>query len=368
MKQSIKLLLGGALLLSLPMFLTSCEDILGEWSKPAPVNVTPDDGGSEATSNQYYAWDGTQLKAEDIPTTGIQEVTTATNEFAGGFYIVKEDVTIPIGVKITADSKLILCDGTTLTINGYLEDQSGTTTFNLSIYGQENSTGKLIVTSSDANGIWANNIEIHGGDISATATTTSDMMAPNGLVSASNLSIFGGKVVANGGAAIYNTSWSASIPGGKGIDCGGDLIIKGSAVVKAYGGADFDDGVNLSSGGEGINVANDINISGSADIYALAGKDAAAAISSSGDIIVSGGKVEAVGDNNGNGMEATTPGKALIVSGGTVTATGGTAGYGFDGTINLSGGLHLWDGATSANTDQGTGDGLTSTQRYVEIK
>lgn len=36
MKQSIKHLLGGALLFALPMFLTSCDDILGEWDKPSP--------------------------------------------------------------------------------------------------------------------------------------------------------------------------------------------------------------------------------------------------------------------------------------------------------------------------------------------
>ena len=79
MKQSIKLLLGGAFLLSLPMFLTSCEDILGEWDKPAPVNVivTPDDGGTTDTSNQYYKWDGTQLAAVDIP-AGAIEITAAT--------------------------------------------------------------------------------------------------------------------------------------------------------------------------------------------------------------------------------------------------------------------------------------------------
>ena len=41
MKQSIRFILGGALLLALPLFLTSCEDILGEWSRPAPNPVTP---------------------------------------------------------------------------------------------------------------------------------------------------------------------------------------------------------------------------------------------------------------------------------------------------------------------------------------
>jgi len=37
MKKSIKLMMGFALLLALPMLLTSCEDILGHWEKPTPV-------------------------------------------------------------------------------------------------------------------------------------------------------------------------------------------------------------------------------------------------------------------------------------------------------------------------------------------
>lgn len=42
MKKVVYSILGGALLLALPLFLTSCDDILGEWSKPAPAVVTPE--------------------------------------------------------------------------------------------------------------------------------------------------------------------------------------------------------------------------------------------------------------------------------------------------------------------------------------
>lgn len=42
MKKVVYSILGGALLVALPMFLTSCDDILGEWSKPAPAVVTPE--------------------------------------------------------------------------------------------------------------------------------------------------------------------------------------------------------------------------------------------------------------------------------------------------------------------------------------
>ena len=33
--------MGGALIFSLSMSITSCEDVLGEWSRPTPNPVTP---------------------------------------------------------------------------------------------------------------------------------------------------------------------------------------------------------------------------------------------------------------------------------------------------------------------------------------
>ena len=45
-----KLYLGGVLLISLSMSLTSCEDILGEWSRPTPGNNTPSGGGGGSSS------------------------------------------------------------------------------------------------------------------------------------------------------------------------------------------------------------------------------------------------------------------------------------------------------------------------------
>ena len=41
MKRNLRKLLGGALLFSLTMSLTSCEDILGHWEKPSPNPITP---------------------------------------------------------------------------------------------------------------------------------------------------------------------------------------------------------------------------------------------------------------------------------------------------------------------------------------
>lgn len=48
MKKVFRTLLGGAFLLALPLFVTSCEDVLGHWEKPTPVNVVPETVVEEA--------------------------------------------------------------------------------------------------------------------------------------------------------------------------------------------------------------------------------------------------------------------------------------------------------------------------------
>ena len=50
MKNSIKQFVkSGAVMLALSLVFTSCDDILGEWSRPAPNSVTPSDGGEGDT-------------------------------------------------------------------------------------------------------------------------------------------------------------------------------------------------------------------------------------------------------------------------------------------------------------------------------
>ena len=314
MKKSIKTILGGAILVALPMLLTSCEgtldDVFGEWDKPsANTNTNPSSDPTPAVSNNYMAWNGTALAAEAIPTTGIQEVTNATTSFEGGFYIVKTDVTIPApGILINADTKLILCDGATLTVNGYFEDQSSTTTYSLTIYGQENQTGKLIVNAPDGCcGTIVKDLEIHGGDINITGLTGLAAINPSG-----DISIYGGKVTATGGDA------DGIMPGGHGIVCGGNLTIKGQAIVKAYGGAES----GTQNGGHGINVIKAIDISGSADVYAKSGKDADAAILAGLDLTFSGKQLVTEGTGNSAGLETVgMGGGSITISAGTVTLT-----------------------------------------------
>ena len=333
MRKSIKTILGGAILVALPMLLTSCEgtldDVFGEWSRPTPTDNSGS-GSTPAASSNYMAWNGTALAAEAIP-SDAKEVTTATTKFEGGIYVVKSDVTCN-AINVTATSKLIIYDGAKLTVTGHIEDESGTGDFTLSIYGQENQTGQLIINGDNTNCLWVKNIELHGGDITLTATASGTDPRLSGLKTGNNLSIYGGKVKATGADA------DATNPGAAGIDCGGNLTIKGEAIVKAYGGAKS----GSKKGGIGINVGGTIDITGNADVYCKGRGDHSlfavgnivlsatkveaespvadgdgSGIYTSGDITISGGTVIAASGENGDGINASN----LVINGGTVTAT-----------------------------------------------
>ena len=84
MKHSIKsMMMGGAILFSLSMCLTSCEgaldDVLGEWSRPTPGNNTPSGGGSSTvkvtsiTLNKTY----TSLHIGNTETLTVETVAPA---------------------------------------------------------------------------------------------------------------------------------------------------------------------------------------------------------------------------------------------------------------------------------------------------
>ena len=78
MKQSIKLILGGALLVALPLFLTSCDDILGQWDKPAPTSIVI----SQGTPTISITADDLKLYVDDTDTRIGTASTGATVNYA----------------------------------------------------------------------------------------------------------------------------------------------------------------------------------------------------------------------------------------------------------------------------------------------
>ena len=318
MRRSYFRLLEG-LLFSLPLLFASCGN--GDNALEEIINGggSGGSGGESESVSKYLVWDDTQLKlvATDIP-SDAKEVTASTEKLEGGTYIVKGDVTISRaeGLDVTADTKLILCDGAKLTVNGHIEDELGSNTLKISIYGQEKQTGKLIIDATDSHGLWAKDIEIHGGDIDVKAVTGG--FSPNGIYTYNDLAIYGGTVKATGGDA------TTSIGGGCSILCGeteGNLTIKGDAVVKAYGGAE-----DAVTGGTGIWVngtagtKGEIEISGNADVYAEAGKDANAAVACFSDLTFSGKQLVTVSTGTGRGLRTFGDG-SISISAGTVTVS-----------------------------------------------
>ena len=78
MKQLIKHFLGGAVLLALPMFLTSCDDILGQWDKPAPTSIVL----SQGTPTISITADDLKLYVDDTDTRIGTASTGATVNYA----------------------------------------------------------------------------------------------------------------------------------------------------------------------------------------------------------------------------------------------------------------------------------------------
>lgn len=78
MRKIFKTMLGGAVLLALPLFLTSCEDILGHWERPSAATITM---APTAVTNEIYAGSSTALVTIATADGGtVMYKVTTTNE------------------------------------------------------------------------------------------------------------------------------------------------------------------------------------------------------------------------------------------------------------------------------------------------
>ena len=321
MKKLFSTIMGGVILLTLPMCLTSCEDILGHWERPVPA--TPGTPSTPTVSNIYLEWDGSALAEKTIPEDA--KPLTASETSWSGTYIVKEDVTFNEDVTIAGDVDLIIMDGKTLTINGkQLKETTYPYSFKLSIYAQSegDEKGKLVVntTTDGDHPIVAKDIDIHGGDISVAATGDPSQ----GFYVKNKFYIYGGKITASGreqgikadaNLYIYGGELTANA-GTRSIGTGGMAIQAGTLYI--YGGTVTANGGNASGsssmGGDAINASK---------------------------LYIYGGTVTATGGErtgswtDGYGINVSN----ITISGGTVTANGGSNySHGINGDISITGG------------------------------
>lgn len=285
MKQNVlNALLGGALLLSAPLF-TSCEDILGKWDRPTPASGG---SGSSASEGTYLKWDAVQEKlvATAIPTA--TPMTSSTTTWSG-VYIVNDDVEITDDVTLAGDVTIIILDGKQLSLASDKKiEYLGTTAYNLDIHAQSEGTsaGKLVIRTTSDTGYYPislnGSLSIHGASIDVSATGANN----EGIYVADALNVYGGEIKS-----------SAT----------GVAIMAGAShgYLNVYGGT-----VDSNTSGTGL-----------------------AAISTYGDIAIYGGTVKAVA-GTGSVIAATGAGMgSLSISGGTIIATGGN---GSNPTVNAS--------------------------------
>ena len=335
-----------------------------------------------ANTTSYRAYSSrTEFTVETIP-VGAITVTSGTTTWADGkTYVVNSNVTINSNVDVTGDVILVLCDGASLTVNGTITGD------NLSIYGQDLSSGKLDVVDNDVN-VYLNSIAIHGGVITVTEggvmqgieamnldiyhgkVTTAG--AINGFMVMGNMRIFGGDITASatGGAAlqIYGSGTPGSLTmtggtfratgAGTGSYCTGIFIEEGygegTSTMAISGGTLIATGGKSSNSDEGacaIYIQGTLTISGNANVTANGGTDAfgtggnyginvIAGNSAGGSATISGGTVTAT--SGPGGMAAIVIDHDLTISGATtqIDATGGDMGEGIlsYGDILINGG------------------------------
>ena len=412
-----RILCGAMLLMGLTLTFTSCEEVLGEWSKPTPIinkpntttttttttpepktagaisyataslakgsqdpaftnelTITGDGTVSYSSSNeavatvdpntgevtpkgtgtveitatvsdsetytyetntasyslnvtdgyQYQEWDDVNKKftTKYAATSACQELADAASDTWDGTktYVAKGNVTISGNVKVSAASKLILCDGATLTINGKLYD--GGTSKNLTIYAQSDGTkmGALNATASMINNgdytMRFYDLTIHGGKITATAEGASYTDC-NSILLINAFTMYGGDLTAQGN-------------GNKGAGLQIQTVaIMNNAKLEAKGGdnnsGEGDDGISATSSGATISVSDN------AILFATGGSSS--------------------GSNGGAAVWAPTdnPKMNVIASGNaSVTLTGGkansgttTGGHGVSGNVTASGNASL---------------------------
>ena len=193
-----------------------------------------------AADNTYQKWDADQKKlvATDIPT----EVTTVENnsndyvEWAAGTYVVEGEVTINGQITLSGNVDLIIKDGAKLTVNNYISGSSK----NLSIFGQSNQTGELVVNSSYNVIESINTLEVHSAKVKATASEDNC----SGFYNISTFNVYGGSVDAEntgdyGNGILLASSGKMKIYGGdvKALGKGNKFGITGSiTTVTVYGG------------------------------------------------------------------------------------------------------------------------------------
>ncbi|MBP5799789.1 MAG: hypothetical protein J6W43_07755 [Prevotella sp.] len=243
---------------------------------------------------------GTETIKESEGYTMVLSSTSSTTRVSmgTGWYILGENAVINAPIEISGHTKLLLCDGCTLTASQGIVVPAGSS---LTIYGQTNGTGTLIASARD------------------------DWDDQNHSSAYFSAAIGGSYYVENDGQARdYVRCGSIYIHGGQITADASNQVHVGDA-EQVFGGLTSSTGIAAGIGGCGIGTGSGSD-GGIVEIY--------------------GGTVTAIGSSTGAGIGGGYGGNGGTVKiyGGTVTATGGS-----DGSTSAQG-----IGAGNSGSDNGT--------------
>jgi len=203
--------------------------------------------------------------ATSIPATyTVVEDANANVDWQAGTYVVEGNVTINARIKLLGNVDLIIKDGAKLTVNSYINGNYK----KLSIFGQAQMTGELVVNCSGPNDYAITDLptlEVHSAKVTATASGNNR----GGFLNIGTFNVYGGLVDAK------NTSWSGfgirMLSGGSMNIYGGEVKAegKGNGTLTGCGlyGDDYNNkatvtvyGGKIWSGSAEINAFKNVNL------------------------------------------------------------------------------------------------------------
>lgn len=389
MKKIISKLMGGVLLFSLSMSLTSCEDILGEWSKPVPVTVagTPgtisfDLAALEKASHDQSFTNVLTITGDGVVTYSSSNEAVATVDASTGKVTIVGPGTAIIKATVSNTANYSYATNEvsyTLTVNdgySYLDLTTGEP-----VTKYVSSANSQVVTSSTTTWDGSKTLIVEN-DVTITGTV--------GLTGNTSLVLCDGAKLKVNGKIVYSaapydqelTIYAQSTGSEVGqmtvdltnathtgsndyaINCR-DLNIHGGKLecINHYTGE---------NGKDALYPFNDLNIYGG-DIKAQAYSGGESDGVECSNLKISGGKLEAIGGNKngtssgGSGIYASNmyvSGNAVVIATGADGGGSENGGYGITGSVEISGNATLTVTGGSATSGVG-GNAINS---YLTIK
>ena len=170
------------------------------WAQNPAVSYI-DENGVTQTITDYYALTGSETP------DGNGRVVLNQNVVVVNSNVTYDQIGLNLNARSGSEIKLILCDGCTLTNNSSSNNQKQfVVSNNLTIYGQTNNSGKLVVNASNQTAIQASQrtLTVNGGTVESTSTNYSG----RGLLCGA-LVFNGGNLKLEGGAGVICNSNSS---------------------------------------------------------------------------------------------------------------------------------------------------------------